>query len=40
MPGLDPGFHANRTGLSERVDGRVKPGHDGMVFGPNQVRFA
>jgi hypothetical protein len=35
MPGLDPGIHAfpppdiwNRGTLPDRVDGRVKPGHD------------
>jgi hypothetical protein len=29
MPGLDPGI---RAAVSERVDGRVKPGHDDLFF--------
>jgi hypothetical protein len=33
MPGLVPGIHAlNR----KFVDGRVKPGHDGVVFAPQE----
>jgi len=28
MPGLDPGIHVFRR-AQQRVDGRVKPGHDG-----------
>jgi hypothetical protein len=30
-PGLDPGVHGRRT--SPTMDGRVKPGHDGIEFG-------
>ena len=32
MPGLDPGIHENSLkSFLLRVDGRVKPGHDGVV---------
>jgi hypothetical protein len=29
MPGLDPGIHGYPLRCRIRVDGRVKPGHDG-----------
>jgi hypothetical protein len=29
MPGLDPGIHLGAT-LTVKMDGRVKPGHDGV----------
>jgi hypothetical protein len=31
MLGLDPSIHANATWAGARVDGRVRPGHDGGV---------
>jgi hypothetical protein len=33
MRGLDPRIHPLRKNLSKKMDGRVKPGHDGPVFG-------
>jgi hypothetical protein len=30
MPGLDPGIHHSQTRFRKKMDGRVKPGHDGI----------
>jgi hypothetical protein len=32
MPGLGPGIHDLASGKEEIVDGRAKPGHDGVCF--------
>jgi hypothetical protein len=32
MPGLDPGIHVFLAALAKAVDGRVKPGHDGVYY--------
>jgi hypothetical protein len=31
MPGLDPGIHRRTSAVPVSVDGRVKPGHDGLL---------
>jgi hypothetical protein len=31
MPGLDPGIHVLLFRCGKDVDGRVKPGHDGVL---------
>jgi hypothetical protein len=34
MPGLVPGIHAFRRGVSTIVGSQVKPGHDGAISTP------
>jgi hypothetical protein len=38
MPGLDPGIHGLPLHCRQRVDGRVKPGHDGLKLGDGALR--
>ncbi|CCE03180.1 conserved hypothetical protein [Bradyrhizobium sp. STM 3809] len=33
MPGLDPAIHVSPSVVPKVMDGRVKPGHDGGVWG-------
>jgi hypothetical protein len=35
MPGLEPGIHELAGGATEDVDGRDKPGHDGLLLREN-----
>jgi hypothetical protein len=37
MPGLVPGIHEMQRSRKQDVDGRVKPGHDGLA---KAARFA
>ena len=39
MPGLVPGIHVLEVTRQERVDGRVKPGHDDDGFAPRAVQW-
>jgi len=32
MPGLDPGIHDFLALIAKNVDGRVKPGHDDVLW--------
>jgi citronellyl-CoA dehydrogenase len=40
MPGLVPGIHVFLSGAKEDVDGRDKPGHDGVdnFLSPSVIR--
>jgi hypothetical protein len=40
MRGLDPRIHPLEKSLAKKMDGRVKPGHDGSVFATARLSAA
>jgi hypothetical protein len=40
MRGLDPRIHRTSKSLSEKMDGRVKPGHDALGVAPSAAHYA
>jgi hypothetical protein len=38
MPGLAPGIHVLDAVVKKDVDGRDKPGHDGLGIGQSEIQ--